>query len=129
MLPFASDDTLSKLEANISGLPAVTDVMAMGMTLERLTEVLLEGIGVDADHVSSVTPEYGPCDKEGLQVGAPTSTHLQALEVIHCVDCEQFHTTCVCPFPRLTVWIELGRCCHPWGFKVSVFGRQCNRLL
>eukprot|EP00892_Ulva_mutabilis_P009249 jgi/Ulvmu1/6697/UM030_0028.1 len=67
VLPFASDETLSKLEANIAGLPAVTDVMAMGMTLERLTEVLLEGIGVDAQHVSTMTPAYGPCDKEGLQ--------------------------------------------------------------
>lgn len=71
MLPFASDDTLSKLEANIAGLPAVTDIMAMGMTLERLTEVLLEGIGVDAHHVSTMHPAYGPCDKEGLQVRSP----------------------------------------------------------
>lgn len=71
MLPFASDETLSRLEANIAALPAVTDVMAMGMTLERLTEVLLEGIGVDAQHKSSMTPAYGPCDKNGLQVSAP----------------------------------------------------------
>lgn len=84
VLPFASDETLSQLEANIAGLPAVTDVMAMGMTLERLTEVLLEGIGVDGQHVSSITPKYGPCDKEGLQVTSSLVSVHESLALKHC---------------------------------------------
>lgn len=96
VLPFASDETLSKLEANISGLPAVTDVMAMGMTLERLTEVLLEGIGVDAEHVSSITPQYGPCDKEGLQARSPTLVQaFPFAEAFHCAAAVKFRASLV----------------------------------
>lgn len=68
VLPFASDETLSQLEKNIKALPAVSDLMAMGMTLEGLTQALLEDIGVDDTATSELLPSYGPCEESALQV-------------------------------------------------------------
>lgn len=68
VLPFASDETLTQLEKNIRGLPAVSDLLAMNMDLEALTEALLEDIGVDKETSSELSPSYGPCEESALKV-------------------------------------------------------------
>ena len=70
MLPFASDETLSQLESNCKSLPAISDLLAMGMSLEALTEALLQDIGIDADTTSELAPTYGPCEENALKVRA-----------------------------------------------------------
>lgn len=77
VLPFASDETITRLEANIAGLPAVPDLLAGGVSLEKLTALLLEGLdgadpaGGEAALVASsesMQPRYGPCERAALQV-------------------------------------------------------------
>jgi hypothetical protein len=68
VLPSASDETLKILEENIRMLPNVSDFLAMGMGLDQLVEVLLDGIGVDEESRGYMTASYGPCEKVGLQV-------------------------------------------------------------
>lgn len=75
MLPFATDETLTQLEKNIAALPAVSDLMSMGMTLEALTQALLQDIGVDEATTSELLPKYGPCEEFALKV----CTHVQTM--------------------------------------------------
>jgi redox-regulated HSP33 family molecular chaperone len=68
VLPSSSDETLKILEENIGRLPNVSDLMAMGMGLDQMVEVLLDGIGVDEESRGFMTASYGPCEKISLQV-------------------------------------------------------------
>lgn len=71
MLPFVSDETLTKLEQNLSLMPAVSDLMAMGYPLEKVRDIILEGIGMDDSVQSELVPRFGPCEKDDLTVRAP----------------------------------------------------------
>ena len=71
MLPFARDETLAALEGNIRMMPNVSDLLAMGMGLEQLTERLLEGVGVNDDSRGFMYARYGPCEKASLEVPPP----------------------------------------------------------
>ena len=46
VLPFASEETLSQLEQNISAAGSVTDMLHGGATARDITARLLEGLGV-----------------------------------------------------------------------------------
>lgn len=66
MLPFASEETVAKLESNIASLPSVTDLMHKGLSPQAITERLFDGIGV-ADSAFSMEPRYGPCEAAALK--------------------------------------------------------------
>lgn len=68
VLPFASDETLSQLESNCKTLPAISDLLAMGMSLETLTQALLQDIGIDEESTNELVPNYGPCEESALKV-------------------------------------------------------------
>lgn len=57
VLPFASEATLSQLEANLAELPAVTEMLDKGLTPRDITERLLHGLGM-ADGAFELTPKY-----------------------------------------------------------------------
>ena len=67
VLPFASDATIKQLEDNLRVTPAVSDLLAMGMGLEQLSDNMLYSLGVDPESPLERTVEYGPCDKDDLQ--------------------------------------------------------------
>ena len=46
VLPFASEETLSQLEANIGAAGSVTDMLHTGATPRDITQRLLNGLGV-----------------------------------------------------------------------------------
>lgn len=46
VLPFASEETLSQLEQNISAAGSVTDLLHGGATAHDITARLLEGLGI-----------------------------------------------------------------------------------
>lgn len=66
VLPFASEETLSRLERNISGLPNVTDMLHEGLSARDITGRLFEGLGV-AESSFSLRPAYGPCEAAALK--------------------------------------------------------------
>ncbi len=57
VLPFASEATLSQLEANIAGCPSVTDMLHEGSDARGITARILAGLGV-MDQGFSLTPRY-----------------------------------------------------------------------
>lgn len=67
VLPFASDETISTLEQNIYHMPGPNELHARNDTVEKITEQLLEGIGVSpgAFHLK---PKYGPCELDNLKL-------------------------------------------------------------
>lgn len=67
VLPFASEETISALERNISHMPSPNELHAEGRSEAEITELLLEGIGVSpgAFHLK---PKYGPCEIGNLKV-------------------------------------------------------------
>ena len=66
VLPFAEEDTLAQLEANIAAAGSVTSMLRGGATARAITERLLEGLGA-SDPGFSLTPGYGPCEASALQ--------------------------------------------------------------
>ncbi|CAK0779921.1 hypothetical protein CVIRNUC_004889 [Coccomyxa viridis] len=66
VLPFASEETLSQLEQNISAAGSVTDMLHGGSTARDITARLLEGLGM-SDASFSLQPRYGPCEAESLK--------------------------------------------------------------
>ncbi|KAK9803149.1 hypothetical protein WJX72_002817 [[Myrmecia] bisecta] len=66
VLPFASDETVGQLEANLRGLPSMTQLLHDGNSPADITAKILAGIGV-ADSAFSLMPEFGPCEAEDLK--------------------------------------------------------------
>lgn len=72
-LPLCSEETLVALERNISSLPAVSSFFLpegdFGDSggVAGLTAALLAGIGAAPGPGFSLSPRYGPCEKEGLR--------------------------------------------------------------
>ena len=66
VLPFADDETLAALEANIAAAGPVTAMLAEGLGPREVTARLLAGLGA-GDEGFSLEPSYGPCDAEELR--------------------------------------------------------------
>jgi len=76
-LPLCSEETLVALERNISSLPAVSSFFLPERDskssssgtggVSGLTSALLENIGAAPGPGFSLSPRYGPCEKEGLR--------------------------------------------------------------
>lgn len=47
VMPFCSDEILDKIEANLSNIPSVTDMMSQGMTPEDMLAKVLDGLDID----------------------------------------------------------------------------------
>lgn len=57
MLPFASEETLQRLEQNITNNPSVTDMLHEGATVKDITNKILDGLGT-ADAGFSLIPRW-----------------------------------------------------------------------
>jgi len=65
VMPFADEDTILKVEKNISNLSSVTDMMKDGKSPEDIADVLLSGLGCDILSKKGLTkcnPERSPCE-------------------------------------------------------------------
>jgi hypothetical protein len=71
VLPFASEETLQRLEHNIASSPSVTEMMHQGRSARDITAQLLDGFGA-TDVGFSLTPRCDPpsmCYIKGNTVG------------------------------------------------------------
>ncbi len=66
LMPFASDETLAKLEENIKGLDSVTTMLSNGLTPEQILETLLAGLDVEFNDTVPVTYHCN-CDRERIE--------------------------------------------------------------
>ncbi|MCQ2542256.1 MAG: Hsp33 family molecular chaperone HslO [Lachnospiraceae bacterium] len=63
LMPFATDEVIDKLEANLSKVTSVTNLLGEGKSLEDILGILLEGL--DPEVVDEVEPSfYCSCSKE-----------------------------------------------------------------
>lgn len=66
VLPFAEEETISRLEANIVAAGPVTGMLEAGASPRDITARLLEGLGA-SDPGFELTPRYGPCSADELR--------------------------------------------------------------
>ena len=63
LMPFAEEDTISRLEKNLSQIQSVTQLFEAGLTPEDILEKLLEGL--EPKILDTITPEFTcDCSKE-----------------------------------------------------------------
>ena len=66
LMPFASDETLAKLEENIRGLDSVTTMLSDGLTPEGILEKLLDGLDVEFNDTIPVRYHCN-CDRARIE--------------------------------------------------------------
>ncbi len=66
LMPFASDETLAKLEENIRNLDSVTTMLSDGLTPEGILEKLLDGLDVEFTDTLPVCYHCN-CDRERIE--------------------------------------------------------------
>ncbi|WP_026507450.1 Hsp33 family molecular chaperone HslO [Butyrivibrio sp. MC2013] len=68
LLPFAADDVIDKLEANLKKFSSVTDVLREGKSPEDLLRIVLEGFDINFTDKKDVN-WYCNCSKERMERG------------------------------------------------------------
>jgi molecular chaperone Hsp33 len=66
-LPFASEETLARLEENVGRLGAPSKMLADGMTPAEIAARVLEGLGEAEGFPVHIEPRFGPCDPASLR--------------------------------------------------------------
>mmetsp|Transcript_11258 Transcript_11258/g.22644 ORF Transcript_11258/g.22644 Transcript_11258/m.22644 type:complete len:235 (+) Transcript_11258:32-736(+) len=67
VLPMASEETLTNLEANIQGLGSTTTLLAQGTPTIDIARLLLLGLADVKSATFSMVPKYGPCEDLDLE--------------------------------------------------------------
>lgn len=102
VLPFAEDETISKLEENIMSLGSVSALLKEGLTVRDITEKLLNGLGGASDEGFSLTPEYGPCESGVLRGRMASAVAALGEEEVRDIINEQGKIEVTCEFCRET---------------------------
>ena len=66
LMPFASDETIAKLEENIRGLDSVTGMLSKGLSPEQMLKTLLDGFDVEFTETVPVS-FYCNCDRARIE--------------------------------------------------------------
>ena len=101
VLPFADDETLAALEANIAAAGPVTAMLAEGLGPREVTARLLEGLGA-GDEGFSLEPSYGPCDAEELRARMRRAVATLGEGEARAILEEQGRVEMTCEFCRVT---------------------------
>jgi molecular chaperone Hsp33 len=67
VLPFASDETIEKLERSITSLKSTTDMIADGLSAKEMAEKVLGELGSLPEVAAESVPSYGPCCRDDLR--------------------------------------------------------------
>ena len=67
VLPFASDETIEKLERSITSLKSTTDMIADGLSAKEMAEKVLGELGSLPEVATESVPSYGPCCRDDLR--------------------------------------------------------------
>lgn len=101
LMPFASEETITRLEENIKAAPAVTELLRQGMTPEEMLKTLLNGFDVEIQETLPVQ-FYCNCSKERVEralvlLGADEIDQMIAderEEEVKCRFCNRAYTFC-----------------------------------
>ncbi len=91
LMPFAEDEVIDKLEANLSKVQSVTALLDAGNTPERILEILLEGMDVEFTDKSPVQFCCN-CSKERVEKALISIGSADLQEMID--DGEEIHVNC-----------------------------------
>eukprot|EP00793_Prasinoderma_coloniale_P004615 PRCOL_00000376-RA len=67
VLPFASEETLTQLEANLAAMPPPSQIAARGIRPDQVALMLLEGLQPEEGYAQSFEPRYGPCCEDDIK--------------------------------------------------------------
>ncbi|MBQ7780921.1 MAG: Hsp33 family molecular chaperone HslO [Lachnospiraceae bacterium] len=91
LMPFAEDEVIDKLEANLSKVQSVTALLDAGNTPEQILEILLEGMDVEFTDKSPVQ-FWCNCSKERVEKALISIGSADLQEMID--DGEEIHVNC-----------------------------------
>ena len=104
-LPFASDETLACLEANVRALPPISDLVAKGCTPEAITDMILGSIGASDGAVVN-QPQYGPCVEADLRARMERATMALGKAELERIVAQEGKLEATCEFCRMTLQLD-----------------------
>lgn len=106
VLPFAEEETIAQLEANIQAAGPVTEMLHGGASARDITERLLQGLGV-SDTGFKLTPRFGPCEPSDLKTRMKSAIATLGEKEVHAILEEQGKLEATCEFCKDTYQFEL----------------------
>ena len=104
-LPFASDETLALLEANVRALPPISDLVAKGCTPEAITDMILGSLGA-SDGAVVKQPQYGPCVEADLRARMERATMALGKAELERIVAQEGKLEATCEFCRMTLQLD-----------------------
>ncbi len=107
LLPFAPEETLTRLEANCRALPPISTLIDQGKTLIEILDILLDGIPYDP--FDEIQVDYlCPCSKERMLRGVATLGKEQVEQVLAEMEAEgkERRLETLCHFCRKSYTLE-----------------------
>ena len=104
-LPFASDETLATLEANVRALPPISELVAQACSPEAITDMILGSIGASEGAVVK-QPQYGPCDEADLRARMERATMALGKAELERIVAQEGKLEATCEFCRLTLQLD-----------------------
>lgn len=100
-LPFAEEETISRLEHNIANLGTLTNLMREGATARNVTEKLLDGLGC-SDPGFELAPSFGPCEPKELRGRMASAVAALGKDEVESILREQGKVEVTCEFCKET---------------------------
>jgi len=104
-LPFASDETLTALEANVRALPPISELVKTGCSAEGITALILGSLGA-SDGAQVSQPKYGPCDESDLRARMERATMALGRAELERIVAQEGKLEATCEFCRMTLQLD-----------------------
>ena len=82
MMPFATEETISRIEENLKNVSSVTSILDQGKTPEELLEILLGNVGLEITDTID-TQFYCNCSKERVEQAVVSVGRKEIQEMIN----------------------------------------------
>jgi len=106
VLPFASEETLTALEKNLTGMKPVSQLLQDGLTPRQIASSLLGELEAPEDNGFSLTPTYGPCEVGDLEVRMKRSLAALGRKEIESIVEEEGRIEVTCEFCKTTLVLD-----------------------
>lgn len=99
VLPFCSDETLDRLEANLTGMPSMTQLLNSGASPADITDRILDGLcsnPAGPQSADTIVPRYGPCESSALRDRMLRAVASLGADEVRSIVAEQGHVEVTC---------------------------------
>lgn len=105
VLPFASEETLSALEANLQALGPISELLQSGLSPRQITGRILGDLEAEGEGFS-IIPTYGPCDTDDLEQRMKRAVAALGAKEIQDIVEEQGKLEITCDFCKTTLVLD-----------------------